>query len=102
MLGCLHVGVDVLHSVERHADDDDDDDEQSSDLEKEWDDDIGGEGAKSPVGGSGLVPRITDSNVKCTDHQASCIYDYSCDYFDHLPGVSDPHGRKADEFSSVA
>ena len=73
MLGCLHVGVDVLHSVERHADDDDDDDEQSSDLEKEWDDDIGGEGAKSPVGGSGLVPRITDSNVKCIDHQVSCI-----------------------------
>ena len=99
MLGCLHVGVDVLHSVERHADDDDDDDEQSSDLEKEWDDDIGGEGAKSPVGGSGLVPRITDSNVKII---RPVVYDYSCDYFDHLPGVSDPHGRKADEFSSVA
>ena len=102
MLGCLHVGVDVLHSVERHADDDDDDDDddqQRSDLEKEWDDDIGGEGAKSPVGGSGLVPRITDSNVKII---RPVVYDYSCDYFDHLPGVSDPHGRKADEFSSVA
>ena len=98
MLGCLHVSVDVLHSVERHADDDDDD-EQSGDLEKEWDDDIGGEGAKSPVGGSGLVPRITDSNVKII---RPVVYDYSCDYFDHLPGVSDPHGRKADEFSSVA